>query len=204
MKKYIVAILAVLTLCVASAFATPTLVLTWEPNHSPEAGEFLATPNTGTAFDTFCVEQTQYINLGSTYYYTVSDSSDGGRYGPQQVTLGTAWLYNQFRHGTLPGFTGTATQQNDLQNAFWSLQHEIAYDPSNPWISLAQTDLGANVNLEANSNGAYGVDIWNLFDSNGNECQSQLGLTVPDTANTGLLAGFGLLSLICVRKFARC
>ena len=173
MKKYLIAIVALVALSLASAQANQ-VTITWAPNHSPDAGEFVMIPDTGTPFNTFCVERTQYIGIGNTYSYEVSSMSDGGINGPHYVSLGTAWLYSQFRNGTLNGFSGTTSQQTDLQNAIWYLQGELPNIGNNPYINLAQSSL--NANILGNGNGAYGVDVWNLFDSNGTKCQSQLGI----------------------------
>ena len=170
---------AALTLFVVSAQAN-LVTITWAPDHSPSGGEFVMTPDTGTAFNTFCIERTQYINVGGTYYYQIANQSDGGINGPAPVSIGTAWLYNNFLNGTLSGFSGTTSQQTDLQNAIWYCQGELSSIVNNPYINLAQTSL--NENLLANGNGAYGVDVWNLFDANGNECQSQLGIQSSGTA----------------------
>lgn len=182
MKNYLLTIVALVALSLASAQAN-LVTITWAPNHSSDAGEFVMTPQGGDAFDTFCVEQNQFINIGGTYSYTIANGSDGGVNAPNltPVSLGTAWLYRNFRNGTLNGFTGTSQQQTDLQDAIWSLQGELA-PSSNHWIELAQSTLGANVNLYGNGSEAFGVDVWNLFDANGNECQSQLGInSVPET-----------------------
>jgi len=166
--------------------------ITWADNHSDHAGEFILTQSEVPTFNTFCVEMNQYINVGNTYSYLISNESDGGVNGPSPVTLGTAWLYSSFRNGNLSGYVGTYDQQTSLQNTFWYLQGEIT-DKSGTgnWLNLVQSSLGQNANLFSAANGAYGVDIWNLFDANGVQCQSQLGITAvpePSTALAGALA----------------
>jgi len=177
MKKYLVTIVALVALSLASVRAN-SLTINWALNHSPEAGEFVITPDTGTPFNTFCVERTQYISIGGVYSYQIADQSDGGLYGPHYVSLGTAWLYSQFRNGTLNGFTGTTSQQTDLQDAIWYLQGELSSLNNNPYVNLAQSSL-PNADILANGTGIYGVDVWNLFDANGKQCQSQLGIRTP-------------------------
>ena len=198
MKKYILLLIAAVALSVASAQATPTVTVTWAPNHSADAGEFVMTPNNGAAFDTFCVERTQYIQIGGTYTYQVSSESDGGRNGPAPVALGTAWLYNNFLDGTLSGFTGTETQQSDLQNAIWYFQGEISSANGDPYVTLADAALGGNTDALANGDGAYGIDIWNLYDpTTGAECQSQLG-SVPEHGT--MLVSLGMLLPLCLLR----
>ncbi len=212
MKKYILAIVAVVSLALASAQAN-LVTINWAPNHSPTAGEFvLSSPNGSfTAFDTFCIEMNQYINVGSTYSYTIANGSDGGVNSPNltPVSIGTAWLYSQFRNGTLPGFTGTEAQQTDLQNAIWYCQGELSSLGQNQWLTDAENSLGrSQTGLLANGNGAYGVDVWNLYDPcSGAQCQSQLGIqTVPEPAtwwvSLFILLPFGLATLKSFRRDA--
>ena len=206
MKKYLSLIIATLTLFVVSAQAN-LVTINWAPNHSPSGGEFVLTPDTGTAFNTFCIERNQFINVGGTYSYQISSTSDGGINGPAPVSLGTAWLYSQFLNGTLSGFAGSTGQQTDLQNAIWYCQGELSSIVNNPYVTLAQSTL--NANILANGNGAYGVDVWNLFDANGNQCQSQLGVqsrstSVPEAATwwvgLAILLPFGLSTMKTFRN----
>lgn len=207
MKKYILLLIAAVALSVASAQATPTVTVTWAPNHSADAGEFVMTPNNGAAFDTFCVERTQYINVGGTYSYVISSESDGGLHGPAPVALGTAWLYENFLDGTLSGFTGTEQQQTDLQNAIWYFQGEISSANGDPYVTLADSILGGNHDALGNGEGAYGIVVWNLFDANGNECQSQLGV-IPNTPigpepvpeHGTMLVSLGMLLPLCLLR----
>lgn len=170
--------------------------LDWAPNHSPTGGSFIMSPENMSPFLTFCVEENEHFYLGHTYYYSISDKTDGGVNGGQDpVSIGTAWLYSNFRKGTLEGYTGTVEQQTQLQNAFWYLENEIATTDS-PWVSLTQNKLGINVDLFLDANGAYGVNVWNLFDAEGNQIQSQLGISTvpePNSALVGLLLLFPLV-----------
>ena len=204
MKKYLLLLVAAVALAVTSAQAN-LVTITWGYNHSPDAGEFVMMPQDGTAFDTFCVERNQYINVGGTYSYVIANGSDGGVNSPNltPVSLGTAWLYSQFRDGTLAGFTGTTAQQTDLQNAIWFFQGELSSLNSNPYVTLADQNVG---NPLANGNGAYGVDVWNLYDpSSCAPCQSQLGIqSVPEAATWwigfAILLPFGLATTKTFRR----
>ena len=206
MKKYLLLLIAAVTLAVSSAQAN-LVTITWADNHSPTAGEFVLTPQGGTSFDTFCVERNQYINVGGTYSYSIANGSDGGVNAPNltPVSLGTAWLYSQFRYGTLAGFTGTEAQQTALQDAIWYFQGELSSLNSNPYVTLADQNVG---NPLANANGAYGVDVWNLYDPcSGAPCQSQLGIqSVPETATwwvgLAILLPFGLATTKTFRRLA--
>lgn len=185
--------LVTLTLLVTSAQAN-SVVIGWAQNHSSTGGEFVMTPDNGPSFHTFCLERTEYISIGGRYTYTISNSTDGGANGPDPISIGTAWLYSNFLNHTLPGYTATAVNQDQLQNAIWYLENEAPRPGGGVvWVNAAQTALGPNVNLFSDANGAYGVTVWNLFDSNGRHCQSQLGHNVPDE-NTSTIA----LSLMAI------
>jgi hypothetical protein len=202
MKKYIVTLL-VSVLAVTAAFAN-SVTITWENNHSPTGGEFVMTPSVGLPFNTFCLEMNQYITVGNTYSYTIGNSTDGGvSGGPDPISIGTAWLYSNFRNGTLNGFTGTEQQQEQLQNSFWYLENETTdSSATGNYISLTQAAL-PSVNLFSDANGAYGVDVWNLFDNSGAQCQSQLGIErVPDGGSTLLLGFIGCFAVVGFRKFS--
>ena len=193
MRKYIITILTSLLMVVTSQAALTTI--TWADNHSDRAGEFILTQPEVPSFHTFCVELGQYINVGNTYSYQIANASDGGVNGPTPVTLGTAWLYSSFRNGNLSGYVSTYDQQTQLQNTFWYLQGETT-DASGVgnWLNLAQLALPGK-NLFADANGAYGVNVWNLYDANGVECQSQLGITAVPEPTTALAGAMALLFL---------
>lgn len=191
MKKYILILLSIFAFNTNGSFIVN---INWAENHSADGGSFIMTPNTGNPFYSFCLEKNEHFYLGSDYYYTISDSTDGGLNGaPDPISIGTAWLYNNFRTGTLDGYTGTVEQQTQLQGAFWYLENEI--DDINiglNWINLAKNGLGPNVNLFDDANGLYNVGVWNLIDFNGNQAQSQLGqFAVPES--TTIVSGMLLL-----------
>jgi hypothetical protein len=210
MKRYLSIIIGIVALITTSVQAN-LLTIAQAPHHSPNGGKFLITlmDNPTPSFYTFCIERNQHIINGNTYSYQVSNMTDGGVHGAAPVSIGTAWLYYNFYNNTLAGFTDTTKQQTDLQNAFWYLQGELPTIKSNPWIALAQQSLGANVDLYANGNGAYGVSVWNLFDMRGNAAQSQLAISrcsipVPEQG-TFLVSIMGLFlpfALLRVKSFS--
>ena len=66
--------------------------------YAPEA-TFHAAGATNTGFETFCLETNEFINIGSTYYYGISQAAINGGVGgphPDPISQGTAWLYLQF------------------------------------------------------------------------------------------------------------
>lgn len=202
MKKIVSALMAFALFAVSTQAAM--LTINWAPVHSPNGGAFLVTPDTGDAFQTFCLERNEYISLGGTYSYQIADATDGGiNGGPDPVSIGTAWLYSNFRNGTLPGFTGTSSQMDQLQNTFWYLEGELSSLGNTAWLNAAQLAL-PNFNLLSDADGLYGVGVWNLYTSSGGHAQSQLSYTVPEPATwwagACLLLPFGLSTLRCFRS----
>ncbi len=49
----------------ASAYALPTVNVTWAPNHSPTAGEFILDDSNIGTFNSFCIEKDEFVSLGS-------------------------------------------------------------------------------------------------------------------------------------------
>jgi len=184
------------------AYALPTAVVSWAENHSAAGGEFVVVTTENGTFRTFCLEFGTSLELGRTYYYETGNIVQLGGQNIQTgdpLSRGSAWLYSQFRAGTLSGYTGSNPQQTSLQNAFWMLENEIAFDGTNPWIVLAGGAIGGN--LLDNANGAYGVFALNLWaNANGTgDAQSLLG-SVPDGGLTVTLLGLGLGGLALLRR----
>jgi VPDSG-CTERM motif len=195
----------------SNAYALPTVTVTWDPNHSPDGGEFvLHTSDIGT-FNSFCLERSENVDLhGTIYYYTTSNSAilggtdtiDAGPGDP--ISIATAWLYSQFAAGTLSGYTHTVAQQTDLQNAIWMLEQEIAWNSSNQYIVLAGTTLfgttWTQAQLQAAANGAYGVSVMNLWTNPDGTGQAQDMLKVPDGGSTLALLGLAMTGLAWVSR----
>jgi len=56
----------------------------------------------GTGIETFCLQKTEYMSFNGTFYYGVSTAARGGStYIPDEISVGTAWLYAQFAQGLL-------------------------------------------------------------------------------------------------------
>ena len=196
-------------------------------------GEFTAVTSGLGTFQTFCIEYNEEFGPGNTYDYNKNTGAVVGGAGVDatdphtglpmdNISMGTAWLYSQFHAGTLTLDTGTGSYFNanrqvnagELQQAIWFLEDE-AGGVNNGYVTLAETVLGKTLaQIEADSNGAYGVIALNLFNGpyatqltkNGvtyNLNQDQLAVVPePATVLAGalLLLPFGASTLRILRK----
>ncbi len=172
---------------------------------NPTTMGYAANTISGGGFETFCVEANEYFTPGSAYYYAISQAAvNGGISGgnPDPISLGTAFLYSQFAKGTLGGYDygtlgGSSASAGSLQATIWWLEGE-ASDPgtSNIFRDAVLTQFGTVAGAMADSNGAYGVGVLNLWVDHGHTkvAQDQLVL-VPEGGSTLILLGFGLVSL---------
>jgi hypothetical protein len=190
-------------------------------------GEFNAVTTGLGSFATFCIEDGEFIGQppSGPYTYTINTGAVQGGPGANaidphtglpmdNVSIGTAWLYSHFSAGTLTLDTGSGSyfdanrlaNAGELQNAIWYLEGE-APGQSNGYVVLAETALGETLpQIEADSNGAYGVVALNLFDSNGGLAQDQLAVFEPQPVPEPTTAGcflLGLGTLACCRRFNR-
>jgi hypothetical protein len=205
-------------------------------------GEFAASSsglgNLGD-FQTFCIEYNEHIGFSSVPYNYIINSGAvaGGITGANatdphtglamdNISVGTAWLYSQFRAGASGGLASTYFVGNrqvnagDLQKAIWWLEGETPYGVRNGYIDTAETALGNLINggvklrddqiiLDAGNNN-FGVVALNLYTgpasgtpSLGNRAQDQLALVPePATIIAGalLLLPFGASTLRILRK----
>jgi hypothetical protein len=119
------------------------------------------------------------------------------------LTLGTAWLFSQFSAGTLPGFDysfgpGFTQSATRLEYAINDLQGYPTTAGGEYFVNLAEQSLGLDeAGIMRNANGAYGVGVLNLYDSNRNPVQNQLVMmTVPEPSTWAL----GCLVLAVARR----
>lgn len=145
----------------------------------------------GNPFLSFCIETAEYITVpGNGYDANVSAGAIAGGTGgnPDPISKATAWLYSQFRAGTLSAATANAFQMNDaggnaLQAAIWWLEQE-ANGANNYLVTAAVAATGAGTAANAqtiNANGAYGVWVLNLYNGPANGGP-------PDYRNQDMLA----------------
>jgi hypothetical protein len=175
-------------------------------------GEFTVTVNDAWSFVTFCLQHTEYIDFKNPFTvdsvnpYTLTDpvANGGDGLGRDYISEQTAFLYTQFRQGTLAGYNygaGAAhvASANDLQRAFWMFEDEIAMNASNPFVILAN----AAVNSGA-WDGIGQVRVMNLSRGTGRnytEAQDQLTL-VPEPASMALVA-LGMGAFVARRRSRR-
>ena len=211
-----------------------------------DGGEFTATTsgvgNLGT-FQTFCIELNETFQPGTAYKYIMNSGAvtgdigddaynqkpvsgpiaTSGPFNMDNLSIGTAWLYSQFRANTLAsydfGTTGVhvAAHNQDagaLQDVFWYLENEISYSQltsgfngasgalSLTYLNEAIAGTGTTTNTVFNdSNGKYGVIALNVYDTSGGLHQDQLAIVPePTTIFAGALLllplGVGVLRIL--------
>ncbi len=175
-------------------------------------GEFVVTINNVWSYITFCLQRTEYIDYSNTFTvdsvnpYTVTDPAvnGGDGSGRDYISEQTAFLYTQFRTGTLAGYDYTAgagrvASANALQNALWSFEQELPMDVNNPFVILANNAVNSGA-----WSGIGKVRVLNLSRGVGNnytEAQDQLTL-VPEPVTMALL-GLGLGAVAVRRRRVR-
>lgn len=216
-----------------------TITLTQVAPIGPNGGgQFTAVTSTLGTFQTFCVEINEEFNPGTQYNYIINtgavsgDTGDdaynqrplsglpatSGPFNMDNVSLGTAWLYSQFRAGTLTDNSGNAyntlANQGTLQMAIWYLEDEgdplnannslVGDQSGNTFVLKAKNALSKTLaQIEADSNGAYGVKVLNIYDNSNGFHQDQLAIVPePTTVVAGalLLLPFGVGMLRILRK----
>jgi hypothetical protein len=192
------------------AALTGTITVTPDYGNAGGGGAFTAVTSGLGTFDTFCLETTEQLTYGYPYSYQVNSGAVNGGAGTARpdggataatatfdpISLGTAWLYSQFRAGTLANYTvGSAASANALQQAIWGLEDEVALDTSNTFYQEALAAVGAG--LQGDANGAYGVVVLNDYSTlaNGQIVNNQDVLAVVPEASTTIAGALLLLPL---------
>jgi hypothetical protein len=166
------------------------------------------TASSGSYFQTFCIEDTEFFSPGTRYDAAISDNALYGHAGASPgvpVTMGTAWLYSQFAAGTLSGYTytyggGRTEDAGSLQEAIWYFQGENnnVSSVTNKWVTLANEKVAGAFDA---ADGAFGVEALNLGAPGA--VQDQLVIVPEPTtmlAGALLLLPFGVSTLRILRK----
>lgn len=182
-----------LGLSASAAFALPTVKLSVVPGDSSGGtiggGAFFAATQSEGTFKTFCLESSVGMTLGTTYFYSWSDTVQNQN---DPLSLGSALLMNYYARGLFGANYAAWGGATGLQRAFWYLENETG-GANNAFVTFAQGILGGT--LLNNANGAYGVRVMNLWtNTNGTgDRQSQI-VFVPDAGST--LTLFGLVLIV--------
>jgi hypothetical protein len=178
-------------------------------------GEFKLTVNGNPAnwFITFCLQKTEYMNFSSNFVvgsitdHTLTDptgpfptGTGGNAAGEDKISAETAWLYTQFRNGTLTGYnysggSAESATADVLQHAIWGLESEEALDTHNAFVTLAMQQ-------HLNPLDIGNVRVLNLFTTAGGEAQDQLVL-VPEPSTLALMGVGAAVTTFRRRRFTR-
>jgi hypothetical protein len=216
MVKKISVVLAICSLCSASVLADPAVNLTRISGYySGNGGEFQLTPNQDLTdligevlpYSSFCLEKTEYVSVGANYDVVVATEAllGGGNDGPTGPQGGdaldpmTAYLYTQFRSGTLAGYDYDPSGQRSasagaLQQVIWYLEDEGGMT----WVDGggSRQDQFYQAALGSGWTGIGDVRVLNLYAPGhvgeaGYFKQDQLALTVP-VPGAALLCSLGM------------
>lgn len=202
MKKIFLAmIVAVIMTSWAMAGPLPTVKI--DSQHSTSnGGLFSVTTSDHGSFDTFCIETSEFLNIGATYFYEVSTAAKwNGTLGTTSdpISKATAWLFVNFR--TVVGYDGSHAQNALVQEAIWLLENEVG-GSSNAYYLAATTGLRAGwEGIDANGYlGVYAMNL-NVYDpATVAGAKQDLLIRLPDGGVTVLLLGLGVA---CLALFAR-
>lgn len=229
MKKLILGVVAATAVAVFQVSAI-TVTVDQVTGYNAGDGEFNVSPVTGVGyaavdlynnnsgalgFGTFCIDRGVGIATPGQYDATVIESGINPNSG-NQISLGTAWLYQQFATGGTFGglatydYTVGVNRVNSayaMQLAIWVLegQYDITSIVSNTFLDAVTTKFGSIANAEVDNNQVYDVGVLglNTLDANGRPtttaAQPMLTL-LPDGGSALLLLGMGLTGLALVSR----
>jgi hypothetical protein len=206
---------------VADPITGNTVILQSQQENASGAGPFTATVNgdPSTAFVTLCLQADvgTWADLGTplaiegvTDSASYQNSNQGGEdNGRDPLSSQTAWLFTQFRNGTLEGYDQSPAAAAAVQYAIWELEGERAIPAGAEYSGLANSFVAlAN---EAVANGFTGIGdvrVLNLVNADGTDAQDQLVMVqdevtlVPEPSSAGLLAVGAFLVLVGRGRFA--
>jgi len=227
MKKILTATILAGAMAATSVWAIPS---SGEVNvkripgyYTSNGGEFTVTAvDESFSFQTFCLEKNEQVG-SNPHYYEINpyDAAVAGGVGGwttlpngeqgDPISLGTAYLYSQFRKGTLAGYdytpgSGREASAGLLQIAIWWLEDEqsLKVPLNNPFLNLLD-GIDSNTDWKVDADGAYGVKVFNMYTrgKDGTLVFKQDFLYVPDGGLTLAFLGMGLAGLAGMRRIRK-
>src|ERR1035437_9159817 len=204
-----------------------TITVNQNISYASYAGSSIATA--GTSFQTFCVENLDYIAPGSTYTAFVASQINGNN-GTKTLSIGAAYLYAQFLAGTLGGVygynytpgVGRSAMAGLLPQTIWWTMGEMSSpggcfvtDLANAGITTPSAAISGAYYETKIGGTIYDVAVLNLGLNGGTDSQDQDQLIawtrpvphdsrVPDGGTTVSMLGMGLAGLAFIgRRFGK-
>jgi hypothetical protein len=159
-------------------------------------------------FQTFCVERSESLSFNKIYTAKVNVEVVGLNHPDAPLDPKTAWLYNEFRNGTLAGYftnpDGRRASAGQLQKAIWFIEGEITDLGTN---AMAKSFVAQATASDWNQRGTIGtVKVLNLYDIKHSKIYAQDVLcriaSVPTPAAVILVGiGTGILGVFRKKNF---